>query len=97
MRVRTRYLLAVTLVATATLCVDRAAIAAPKVESADSRGIVDRLADGLRRTVATRPVVRSWCPLATATVVAPPVVVRTTAVVPSPGCAAQLPIPPPAV
>ena len=95
MRYRTRYLLAITLLAT-TLCVDRPAVAAAKVDAVVSRTLVDRLTDGFRRSVATRPVVRQRCPLATKAVPPTPVVaIRTTAVAPPPACPAHLPLPPP--
>ena len=97
MRVRTRYLLAVTLVAT-TLCVDRVVASDQRADPTPSRGLVDRLTDGFRRTVATRPIVRQRCPRAVATDAASPaLVVRTTAVVPRPACPSHLPQPPPAV
>ena len=86
----------VTLLAT-TLCVGRSAVVAPRAEAVVGRTLVDRLADGFRRTVATRPVVRQRCPIAPPSPVAPAVVVRTTAVAPPPACPAQLPLPPPAL
>ena len=96
MRYRTRHLLALTLLAT-TLCAVRVDVAATKVEPTPTGGLVDRLTDGLRRTVATRPIVRQRCPIsADAAPVVPAVAIRTTAVAPPPTCPAHLPLPPPA-
>lgn len=94
MRPRTRYLLAVTLVATA-MCADRAVAAAPRADLTPGRGIVERLSDGFRRTVATRPIVRQRCPWTTA-VAAPPAPAPATVVAAQPTCPACLPLPPPA-
>ena len=93
MRIRTRYLLAATLVAT-TLCVDRVTVAEARVDAAPSRGLVDRLTDGFRRTVASRPIVRQRC-LGSVPLARPSVVVRTAAAVPADVCPACLPLPPP--
>jgi hypothetical protein len=97
MRIRTHYLIAMTLVAT-TLCVDQAVDAQGRCDAEPTRGLVDRLSDAIRRTVATRPMVRQRCPYATVTVVTPPSApVRTTAVAAVPVCPACLPLPPPAI
>ncbi len=94
MRCRTRYLLAATLVAT-TLCADRAAFAEPRAAAEPARGLVDRLTDGFRRTVATPPVVRQRCPWATVTTVRPAPPVRSAPAVVTVVCPACLPLPPP--
>ncbi len=96
MRPRTRYLLAVTLVATA-MCADRAVAAASRADLTPGRGIVERLSDGFRRTVATRPIVRQRCPwTAAVAVVAAPAAVPAAVIAVQPVCPACLPLPPPA-
>ena len=95
MRTRPRYLLALMLVATA-LCADRATADVQRADLTPTRGLVDRLADGFRRTVATRPVVRQRCPWSVvATVRSSVAPVIAIAIVPPPVCPACLPQPPP--
>ena len=95
MRSRARYLLALTLVATA-LCADRATADVPRPDATPARGLVDRLTDGFRRTVAAPRLVRQRCRV-TPAAAAPVVVVRTAAVAAPVVCPARLPLPPPAV
>jgi hypothetical protein len=96
MRTRTRYLLALMVVATA-LCAGRATATLERVDKVPTRGLVDRLAEGFRRTVATRPVVRQRCPWSAVTTVRPVTapVVTVAAIVPPTVCPACLPQPPP--
>ena len=95
MRSRPRYLLAVMLVATAMFA-DRATAAESRADLVPPRGIVDRLADGFRRTIATRPVVRQRCPWSLAATVRSSSIPNTAvAIVPPPTCPACLPQPPP--
>ena len=97
MRTPARYLLALTLVATA-LCADRATAAEERAgPTAPTRGLVDRLTDGFRRTVATTPLVRQRCPLAPATRSPRAVPVRTAAAAIPPVDHPCLPQPPPAL
>jgi hypothetical protein len=97
MRSPARYLLALTLVATA-LCADRATAADARAElTTPSRGLVDRLTDGFRRSVATTPLVRQRCPLAPAVRSPRAVPVRTAAAAIPPVDHPCLPQPPPAI
>ncbi len=96
MRIRTRYFLAATLVAT-TLCVDRATVAEARAEAGPSRGLVDRLTDGFRRTVRTSPLVPRRCPWSVVPAHAPARPVRVSPVAVATVCPACLPLPPPAV
>ena len=97
MRTPARYLLALTLVATA-LCADRAQAEAPRADQAvPSRGLVDRLTDGFRRTVTTTPLVRQRCPLVPAVRSPRPWPVRPAAATVQPVNPACLPQPPPAL